>query len=299
MSFNKIFADTKITKAVIPCGGLGTRFLPITKAVPKEILPVIDTPVLGHIVNEAIDSGITDILIVLGKGKEAIKNYFTPNLQLEKHLENTGKKEFADILRKINGSAKIVFREQKEPKGSGDAVLYAEEFSCGEPFALAWGDDLMYSNNEPVIKQLINGFNKCGGTIIGVQTWPGDDIVKYGVAAVGSGQDRLYKCSSIVEKPKLSEIPSRLAALGRYILTPDVFDAIRKTPNGANGELQLTDTLNAMCKNGAVYVYDFDAKRYDMGDKFGSVQAIIEYALRSDSFGEKTRQYILELAKTL
>ncbi len=288
----------KITKAVIPCGGLGTRFLPITKAVPKEILPVIDTPVLGYIVNEAMNSGITDIMIILGKGKDAIRNYFTPNPELEQHLESTGKSEYAEILRKIRGSVNIVFAEQKEPKGSGDAVLYAEKFTNGEPFALAWGDDLMYSQN-PVMSQLISAYYECGGTILGVQTWPGDDIVKYGVADVEQNEGRLKKCRGIVEKPPLDKIPSRLAALGRYVLTPDVFDAIRATKTGVGGELQLTDTLNAICKKGNGYVYDFEGKRYDMGDKFGSVQAIVEYALRNAAFSEKMKAYIKELSKNL
>lgn len=287
-----------ITKAVIPCGGLGTRFLPITKAVPKEILPVIDTPVLGYIVSEAIDSGITDIMIVLGRGKESIRNYFTPNSELIEHLESVGKKEYADILRKINRGANIVFAVQEKPLGSGDAILKAESFTGSDAFALAWGDDLMYSE-KPVMGQLMSAYGKFGSTVLGVKYWAGDDIVKYGVADVGESDGRAYKCRGIVEKPPLDKIPSRLAALGRYILTPDVYDGIRRTAPGHGGELQLTDTLNAMCKNGNVYAYDFEGIRYDMGDKFGSVQAIIEYALRSEEFGEKTKNYLKGLAKEL
>ena len=288
----------KITKAVIPCGGLGTRFLPITKAVPKEILPVIDTPVLGYIVNEAVQSGITDIMIVLGRGKESIRNYFTDNEELIEHLERSGKKEYADILRGIRGGANIVFATQEKPLGSGDAVLYAEKFTGKEAFALAWGDDLMYSD-EPVMGQLCKAYESLQSTILGVKYWAGDDIVKYGVADVGEQSGRSYVCRGIIEKPPLDKIPSRLAALGRYILTPDVYGAIRETKTGLGGELQLTDTLNAMCKSGKVYAYDFVGTRYDMGDKFGSVKAVVEYALRSKEYGEKMREYIKELSSAL
>ena len=288
----------KITKAVIPCGGLGTRFLPITKAVPKEILPVIDTPVLGYIVQEAIESGITDIMIVLGRGKESIKNYFTPNAELEEHLEKSGKKEYAELLRKISRGANIVFTTQEKPLGSGDAVLHAEKFTGKEAFALAWGDDLMYAPS-PVMGQLCSAYEDLHSTILGVKYWAGDDIVKYGVADVGEQNDRVYLCKGIVEKPPMDKIPSRLAALGRYILTADVYDFIRETKVGHGGEIQLTDTLNAMCKAQKVYAYDFIGTRYDMGDKFGSVQAIVEYALRSKEYGEKTKEYIKDLAKTL
>ncbi len=289
---------TKITKAVIPCGGLGTRFLPITKAVPKEILPVIDTPVLGYIVNEAIASGITDIMIVLGRGKESIRNYFSQNDELTEHLEKSGKKEYADILRRINGGANIVFATQEKPLGSGDAVLQAEKFTGKDAFALAWGDDLMYSD-VPVMGQLAAAYDELQTTILGVKYWAGDDIVKYGVADVAEQKGRSYLCRGIVEKPPLDKIPSRLAALGRYILTPDVYDAIRNTKTGLGGELQLTDTLNNMCGTREVYAYDFVGTRYDMGDKFGSVKAIVEYALRSDEYGEKMKNFIKETASTL
>ena len=278
---------TKITKAVIPCGGMGTRFLPITKAVAKEILPVIDTPVLAHIVNEAIDSGITDIMIVLGSGKEAIKQYFTPSPALEEALEKSGKLGFLEIVRKTYTRANIVF-------GSGDAVMKARGFTGNEPFALAWGDDLIYSQ-KPVMGQLIAAHEKSGKSILGVQTVNTDDIVKYGVAKVGAGDGRLYECLSVVEKPPLDKLPSRLAALGRYVLTPEIYDEIACLKPAAGGEIQFTDALGAMCNKGKVCAYDFEGRRYDMGDKFGAIQATIEYGLRSSEYGEKLRKFLTEL----
>lgn len=288
----------EITKAVIPCGGLGTRFLPITKAVPKEILPVIDTPVLAYIVNEAIDSGITDIMIVLPEGKAAIREYFSPAPKLEDALQRSGKSELLSLVKSTYGRANIVFGLQEKPLGSADAVYKAKPFTGNEPFCLAWGDDLIVAK-EPVMKQLIEAHEKCGANVIGVQTWPGDDIVRYGVADVCEGEGRLKKCRAIVEKPPLDKLPSRLAALGRYLLTDKVYDYIENTPVGAGGELQMTDTLSAMCADGTVYVYDFEGKRYDMGDKFGALTASIEAALLSPTLKEQTKAYIKQLAKTL
>ena len=283
----------KITKAVIPCGGRGTRFLPITKAVPKEILPVIDTPVLGHIVSEAIDSGITDILIVLGKDKNAIRSYFTPDSGLVKSLRDAGKTEYADTLDKIGQGARISFAVQEMPLGNGDAILCAERFTNGEAFALAWGDDLIYSK-DPVIGQLIAAYERCGANVLGVQEILTDNIVQYGVADIVYGQpeERLYPCRGIIEKPSREKAPSRLAAMGRYILTPEIFEIIRKTPMGKGGELFLTDSLNILALVGKVYAYDFVGKRYDMGDKFGSVLAIVDYAARDAVFGEAFKEFL-------
>lgn len=286
-----------IKKAVIPCGGLGTRFLPITKAVPKEILPVVDTPVLAFIVNEAIDSGITDVMIVLPEGKAAIREYFAPNDKLEAALAAAGKTELLEVVKRTYSRANIVFGLQEKPLGSADAVSKAKSFTGGEPFCLAWGDDLIVGD-KPVMGQLIDAYEKCAGGVIGVQTWSGDDIVRYGVADVVKGDGRLYACRGIVEKPPIDKLPSRLAALGRYVLTPDVYDYIERTAPGAGGELQLTDTLNMMAADGKMYVYDFEGKRYDMGDKFGAVQATVEMSLKSP-FGDKVREYIKSLAKTL
>ena len=288
----------KITKAVLPCGGMGTRFLPITKAVPKEILPIIDTPVLGYIVDEAIESGITDVLIVLGKGKEAIRSYFSPSAELEDKLMASGKEDYAKLLKKIYSRANLTFTYQLEPKGSADAVLQAEKFTGDEAFCLAWGDDLIV-NDPPVMGQLASAYEQYGTSILGVQYFGGDDIVKYGVAKISESYGRAHKCLGIVEKPALNEIPSRLTSLGRYVLTPAVYDEIRNTKPGKGGELQLTDTLNAMCSGEGVYAYEFEGKRYDMGDKFGSATAQVEFALRHPEFGERFKAYLKEFSKTL
>ena len=288
----------KITKAVIPCGGMGTRFLPITKAVPKEILPIVDTPVLSYIVDEAIESGISDVLIIINEHKQMIKEYFTPNPMLEDLLEKSGKGDYAKMLKKIYSRANINFVYQDRPLGSAHAVLQAESFTGDEPFALAWGDDLIVGN-PPVMSQLIGAYEKYGTSILGVQKVLTDDIVKYGVAKISHSEDRAHKCEGIIEKPALSEIPSRLTSLGRYVLTPSVYDEIRKTKPGKGGELQLTDTLNAMCSTSGVYAYEFIGKRYDMGDKFGAVQATVEFALKNEQYGDKFREYLLDLIKTL
>lgn len=288
----------KITKAVIPCGGMGTRFLPITKAVPKEILPIVDTPVLGYIVNEAIDGGMTDILIVINRHKEMIREYFTPNAELEDKLAAAGKEDYAKMLKSIYSRANIEFAYQEKPLGSGDAVYRAKDFTGDEPFCLAWGDDLIVGD-EPVMGQLAKAYETLGCPILGVQRFDGDDIVKYGVAAISESNGRAHKCRGIVEKPALGEIPSRLASLGRYVLDKRVYDEIERTPVGKGGEYQLTDTLNQMCGTCGVYAYEFIGKRYDMGDKLGATTATVEFALKSHEFGERFRAYLKDLATKL
>jgi len=292
----------KITKAVIPCGGMGTRFLPITKAVPKEILPIIDTPVLAYIVKEAIDAGITDILIIMGRGKEAIRHYFTPDPYLEKKLREKDNHDLADLVAQIGKGANISFKTQEKPLGSGDALLYAEQFTNYEPFCLAWGDDLMYADT-PVLGQLMAAYDTHQASILGVQTVLSDDIVKYGVADPSgkslNATTRSVQISGIVEKPPLDKLPSRLAALGRYVLTPEIFDIIRNTPTGAGGELQLTDSLNTLARLGKLYAYDFIGKRYDMGDKFGSACAVVDYAARDKNYGARFVAFLKEYVKGL
>lgn len=291
---------TKITKAVIPCGGLGTRFLPITKAVPKEILPITDTPVLAYIVDEAVRSGITDVLIVLGKGKETIREYFTPSRELEDKLLSTGKDEQVKLLKKINEGVNITFTYQLEPKGSADAVYQAKSFTGDEPFCLAWGDDLIVSD-PPVMSQLMSAYEQYQTTILGVQNFEGDDIVKYGVAKISESHGRAHKCVSIVEKPALSDIPSlsRLTSLGRYVLDKNVYGAIENTKAERGGELQITDTLNDMCQTTGVYAYEFIGKRYDMGDKLGSLIATVEFGLKNAEFGDRFKAYLKEFVKGL
>lgn len=286
----------QVTKLVIPCGGMGTRFFPITKAVPKEILPIIDTPVLSYIIEEAVESGITDIMLILGPGKEAIRDYFSPNPRLEENLKD--KPELIKMLRNTYARANIVFGSQPVPKGTADAVYRAKGFTGDQPFCLAYGDDVIYNAGQPVMGQLIDCYERYNKSVLGVQYVAGDDIVMYGTAKVGAQEGRAYRCLGMVEKAPLDRIPSRLASLGRFVLTSDVYDEIEKTPAGKNGEFQLTDTLNRMCERDAVYCYDFEGKRYDMGSKFGAMTAIVEYALRS-SFGPQMKEYIKQLAKTL
>ena len=288
----------KITKAVIPCAGMGTRFMPITKAVPKELLPVIDTPVLSYIINEARDSGVTDILLVISPQKEEIRRYFSCDCELERKLLSAGKQDVVELLQGITKGINVSFAYQNEPKGSGDAVLKAKEFVGKEPFYLAWGDDLI-SNSIPAMKQLGDAYEKANASIVGVQTMLTDDIVKYGVCKVKESEGRLHYLSDIVEKPALDQVPSRLASLGRYALSPDIFDFIEKTGVGKGNELQFTDALALLCRESKLYAYEFEGKRYDMGDKFGAMQAYTEFALNSEEFGEKYKEYIKNLAKNL
>ena len=289
---------SKVTKAVIPCAGMGTRFMPITKAVPKELLPVIDTPVLAYIIDEAVNSGITDVLIVTSPQKECIKKYFTPDSELEDKMLSAGKQDVYNLLKSIYSRANVHFTYQTQPKGSGDAVYHAKSFTGNEPFCLAWGDDLMVAN-PPVMGQLISAHEKTGGTIIGVQQMYTDDIVKYGVGDVVSSDGGIHLLKGIVEKPPIDALPSRLASLGRYVVTADAYEAIEKTPTGKGNEYQFTDALNLMCSLGKVYACEFTGKRYDMGDKFGAMTAYTEFALKNAEFGNKYREYIKELAKSL
>lgn len=289
---------TKITKAVIPCAGMGTRFMPITKAVPKELLPIIDTPVLSFILDEARLSGVSDVLLVISPQKEGIRQYFSEDKQLEEKLLCAGKADVVDLLRKINAGLNVTFAYQNEPKGSGDAVYKAKKFVGNDPFYLAWGDDLIVNSN-PVMKQLSQAYEKSGVSVVGVQKMLSDDIVKYGVGDVVKSEGRLHYLKGIVEKPPLSALPSRLASLGRYALSPEVFDYIEKTPIAKNNELQFTDTLALMSKDGKVCAYEFEGKRYDMGDKFGATQAYTEFALNNVEFGEKYKQYLKDLLQRL
>ena len=277
----------KICKAIIPCGGMGTRFLPATKAIPKEILPIIDTPVLAYIVDELVKSGIDQIMIILGRGKGAIRKFFTPSKKLEKTLKN--KPELYDTIKDIGKNAEIRFGLQKSPRGSGDAVLVAEEFTKGEPFCMCNGDDLMVSDI-PVTKQLIDAYEKTPAVILGVQQVEPSEASKYGIIKPSSVEGRLIHCDSIVEKPK-TDPPSLYAALGRYVLTPEIYDRIRRVKM-VNGEIGLTDAICDIMKEGGVYAYEFEGRRYDMGDKFGALTATVDFALNRSDMKDKFKKYI-------
>ncbi len=287
-----------ISKAVIPCGGMGTRFLPITKALPKELLPIIDKPCLAYIADELVDSGISEIMIITAPGKTAIEKYFKFDAELEDTLMKAGKIKEAESLRKISQRAEISFVCQMEPKGGGDAIYLARDFVGKNAFALALGDDLVYSPDNPATRQLAEAYERTHKTIIGVQEWLTDDIVNYGVADIDSSDGRLHKCKIIKEKPPLNELPSRLACLGRYIITSDIFDILRTQKPGRNNEIQLTDALNSLCLTEGAYVYEFEGRRYDMGDKFGALTANVEFGLRSE-FGARFKDYLSDLIKSL
>lgn len=281
----------RIRKAIIPCGGMGTRFMPVTKAVPKEILPVVDTPVLAYIVKELQDSGIEEILIILGKGKEAIRQFFTPDRHLESVLKN--KPELLATVKDINKNGEIRFGMQDEPRGSGDAVMRAREFTRDEPFCMSNGDDLIVSDI-PVAKQLSDAYDANSGAIIGVQQVELGETAKYGIIDPTRTDGRTVYCSGIVEKPKPELAPSRYAALGRYVLTPEIYDYIERV-KPVNGEIGLTDAICGMMKDGKAYAYEFDGRRYDMGDKFGALTATVELSLNRPDFGDKFRAYLKKL----
>lgn len=277
----------KIKKAIIPCGGLGTRFLPITKSIPKEILPVIDTPVLSYIVDEIVDSGINEILIILGNGKEAIKEYFTQKPSLEKSLKN--KPELLELVRGIHKKADIKFALQSEPRGSADAVMCAKDFTGAEPFCMLNGDDLIVAD-VPVVKQLTDAYAAKKGVILGVQKVPMTETSKYGIVRPTKVDGKTIYCDDMIEKPTVDP-PSQYAALGRYVFTAEIYEYIKKTVP-QKGELQITDAILAMMKEGKVYAYEFDGRRYDMGDKFGALTATVDFALKNPALGQKFKEYL-------
>ena len=290
-----------VTKGVILCGGLGTRFLPITKAVPKEMLPIIDRPVVDYIVDEAVNSGIKEILIIISPNKDCIKEYYQPNPELYQKLMESGKYDYARVIDQIPKKAKISFDVQYIPKGSGDALLIAQEFVGGEPFALMLGDDVMYNDQNPVIKQLISVYEKYQKTVLGVQRRTPPEIFRYGVIDVLTQlEPDVYDMKGILEKPSSAEdLTSDLATLGRYIITPEIFEILKRTPLGINNELQLTDGLNLLAKQSGALAYVFEGRRYDMGNKLGSLEAITEYALRDQELGQAYKEYLKELLKNI
>lgn len=283
-------------KAVIPCGGRGTRFLPVTKAIPKELLPVVDVPVICRIIDECVDSGMNEILVIISPSKQIIKDFFCDRTFLDE-LIDSGKPELARSLSDVMTKADLKFAVQDKPLGSAHAVSLAHSFTGNEPFYLALGDDLTVSDI-PVGKQMTDAYSATGGTVIGVQRCDTDDIVKYGVADVKTTNGRLNLIRGIVEKPPLDALPSRLACYGRYILD-DIYSFIDRIDKGKGGEYQLTDALELQCLERNVYAYEFEGKRYDMGDKFGSLVAAIELSLCRKDFGDELKKYIIELAATL
>ena len=288
----------KITKAVIPAAGFGTRFLPATKAVPKEMLPIIDKPTIQYIAEEAIASGITDLLIITARGKEALINYFDKAFQLELILERDNKQDMLASVREVSDKLNVHFIRQQEQKGLGHAVLYAKSFVGNEPFAVMLGDDVVDSE-KPCIKQLMEQFEKCQATVLGVQKVGMDQVSKYGIVDCENIGDRLYKVSGMIEKPNPSEAPSDIAVLGRYILTPGIFECLEKTPKGAGGEIQLTDGIVMLGQTEDIYAYDFEGKRYDIGNKQGFLQATVDFALKRADLRSEFSAYLKKIANTL
>ena len=282
----------KIRKAIIPAAGLGTRFLPATKAQPKEMLPIVDKPTLQYIIEEAIASGIEEILIITGKNKTSIENHFDKSVELELELEKKGKTELLEMVRDISDMVNIHYIRQKEPLGLGHAVGCAKSFIGDEPFAVLLGDDIIDSE-EPCLAQLIRAYEKTNSIILGVQSVDKNDVYKYGIIDIESKDDRLYKVRDMVEKPNVSEAPSNVAILGRYILTPDIFEILEKQAPGKGGEIQLTDAIEYMLKSHHIYAYEFIGNRYDVGDKLGFIKATIDFALKR----EELRDDLLEILK--
>ncbi len=283
-----------IKKAIIPAAGLGTRFLPATKAMPKEMLPILDKPTIQYIVEESAKAGIEDIIIVTGKHKRSIEDHFDNQKELEMILEDKGK---TDLLEKVHYStslANIFYVRQKEQKGLGHAIYSARQFIGNEPFAVLLGDDIVESET-PAIKQLMNVYEETGKSVIGVQEVPDSETHRYGIIDPLEKLGLKYKVKQFVEKPKQGTAPSNLAIMGRYVLTPEIFDYLKSQKEGAGNEIQLTDAIERMNSESQVYAYDFEGNRYDVGEKLGFVKTTIEYALKDKNMKDELKAFINNL----
>lgn len=288
-----------IRKAVIPAAGFGTRFLPATKAQPKEMLPIVDKPTIQYIVEEAVESGIEDILIITSSQKRSIEDHFDKSYELEDVLRKQGKYDLLKIVEDVSNMVNIHYIRQKEAKGLGHAILCAKVFIKDEPFAILLGDDVVVNHDgEPALKQLINQFEKVEASVVGVQTVPREDVCKYGIVELSKTREpigKLYPLSNMVEKPKIEDAPSQLAVLGRYVLTPEIFEMLETQEPGSGNEIQLTDAIKRLMRKQTVYAYDFAGERYDVGDKFGFVKATIDFALDREDLREPVMNYIKKL----
>lgn len=281
----------KVRKAVIPAAGLGTRFLPATKATPKEMLPIVDKPTIQYIIEEALASGIEDILIITGRSKRAIEDHFDRSIELELNLEAAHKEQELEMVRKIS-DIRIHYIRQKEPRGLGHAILCAQQFIGDEPFAVLLGDDVVDSR-VPALKQLIDVYERTGASVLGVQEVPQDKVSAYGiVASQPTGEKRTFTVQDMVEKPKKEEAPSRLAVLGRYVINPEIFPILEHTAPGRGNEIQLTDALKVLAKEQPMYAYNFEGRRYDVGDKQGFLEATVEMALKRTDLRDKFLAYL-------
>ena len=291
-------SQMRVRKAVFPAAGLGTRFLPATKAQPKEMLPLVDKPIIQYGVEEALAAGCDQIIIITGRGKSAIEDHFDVSYELEKMLEERGKTELLAVVRQISDMIHVAYVRQKEAMGLGHAVLMARELVGHEPFAVLLADDVIDAP-VPCLKQMIDVFNDTQSSVIATQVVQGPGISAYGVVAGkavnGRFQDRLYDITNLVEKPKFADAPSNLAVIGRYVLTPTVFETLAQTPLGAGGELQLTDGLRLLLQREKLYGYVFEGKRHDTGDKLGFLKATVEFALKRSDLGGSLREWLKEL----
>jgi UTP--glucose-1-phosphate uridylyltransferase len=281
----------KVKKAIIPAAGLGTRFLPATKAQPKEMLPIVDKPTIQYIVEEAINSGIEEILIVTGRNKRAIEDHFDRSVELELELKKKGNEVLLKQVRDISNLVDIHYVRQKEAKGLGHAIYCARTFVGNEPFAVLLGDDVVDAK-VPCLKQLINVYESYSRTVLGVQEVSPEDVDKYGIVDFESVSDRLYKVKDLVEKPPKERAPSNVAILGRYIITPEIFGILEKTKPGSGGEIQLTDALKSLGKVQQIFAYNFEGKRYDIGSKLGFLQATVEFAMKREELKDDFGKYL-------
>lgn len=280
-----------VKKAIIPAAGLGTRFLPATKSQPKEMLPIVDKPTLQYIIEEAINSGIEEILIITGRNKKSIEDHFDKSVELELELEHKGKKEMLEMVQEISNMVNIHYIRQKEPKGLGHAIYCAKSFIGDEPFAILLGDDIVDSE-VPCLKQLINAYDEYKTSILGVQEVVMENVDKYGILNCKFIENRIYKVKDMIEKPSIEEAPSNIAILGRYIITPAIFDILESQEPGKGGEIQLTDALRKLAKHEAIYAYNFEGKRYDVGDKLGFLEATIDFALKRPEIRDGLVDYL-------
>jgi UTP--glucose-1-phosphate uridylyltransferase len=286
----------KVRKAVIPAAGLGTRFLPATKAAPKEMLPVVDKPAIQYVVEEAVRAGITDILVISGRGKRTIEDHFDRSFELEYYLETKGKYDELKQIREISELGSIHYIRQRDPLGLGNAIAVAEQHVGGQSFAVLLGDDIMAENN-PLLIEMLKVHERYGRSVIGVMEVPKKDIKLYGSIVPEFVEDNVARAVSLVEKPDPDEAPSNLAVIGRYILTPEIFDALRDTPPGVGGEVQITDAINRLAQEQAVYAYVFEGGRFDIGNKLDYLKATVEMGIEREDVGEEFRHFLADLVQ--
>lgn len=287
----------KIRKAIIPAAGLGTRFLPATKAMPKEMLPIVDKPTIQYIVEEAVASGIEDIIIVTGKGKRAIEDHFDTSFELENNLNEKGKWKLLEEVRKSSEMADIHYIRQKEPKGLGHAIWCARKFIGDEPFAVLLGDDVVESE-EPCLKQMIDVYDEQQASVVGVQPVPWNEVSRYGIVDGMEIRDRVYLANQLVEKPEVDKSPSNLAIMGRYILTPAIFGILEEQRAGVNGEIQLTDAISRLRETQRIIAYNFSGLRHDVGEKLGFIETSIHYALQNSELREQLLEYMTRIVES-